>query len=300
MSVIPQLLLVRYLFQQGQDALAEKGPYSAGLAVSLFQDAIELMAWTIAKEVDAKVSEKAPFESLWDAIKSAPKNASGKELPLKAKVVDVNKARVGFKHYGNLPAESDVSKFEGYASQFLQIACRDFFGFEFAEISLIDLIQHPTAVGHLRAAEKAIASSDAREALSEIAKAYHYLGKPMGTLVPRLGNDLSRALPQFGQAARSVAPGVKALEDHVGAMRDFVVVTALGIPLLDYFRLRLLLPGVAKFGDGSFQVQWIGLRPVDADDAAFGLKFVIRYALASQELLGGLTPADRRLLFGDE
>ena len=298
-SAVPQLLLVKYLFQRGQDVLAENGPYSAGLAVSLFQDAIELMVWTVAKEVDAKISDKTGFEALWDAVKTAPKNVPVKEIPLRAKVLDVNKARVGFKHYGILPANTDAAKFEGYTEQFLMATCDEFFGLSFSEISLLDLIQHRAAAEHLRAAEKAIAANNAALALEECAKAFHYLGRPLATMLPRLGESLSTALSGNETQGWMLERAARALEHNVDGLRDFVVVTSVGVSLMDYFRFRLVIPSVLKFGDGKFQVQWFGGKPAELEDAQFALKFVTDYGIAVQELLGKLTEKDRKILWGE-
>jgi len=300
MSAIPQLLLVKYLFQRGQDTFAEKGPYSAGLSVSLFQDAIELMVRTIAKEVDAKVSDNTGFDTLWDAVRSALKNVGRKELPLKAKVLDLNKARVGFKHYGNLPADADAAKFAGYAEQFLVAACNEFFGLSFYDISLVDLIQHKVAQEHLRAAERAVAANDAASALEECAKAFHYLGKPLAVLIPRLGDNFSSVIASADARGRNIQRAAREVEDNVAGLRDFVVATSVGVPLLDYFHLRLVIPGVLRLGDGKFQVQWFGGKQAELENAQFALKFVTDYGIAVQKLTGKLTEMDRKLLFGED
>jgi hypothetical protein len=256
------------------------------------------MAWTIAKKVDAKVTDKVAFFSLWDAIKAAPGNGGGKELPHKAMVLDVNKARVGFKHNGNLPANTDATKFETYTEQFLTDSCTEFLGLNFNDVSLFDLIQHKEGTAHLRKAEKAIAVGDASTALEECAAAYYCLGRPMATLLPRLRNDLSRAVGRVRPDGRIIEPAVRVLEDNVNGLRDFTVATSLGVSLPDLLRFRFVIPGLIVSGTGCFQFQWIGGRQPKHDDAVFALRFLTDYGLAMQDALAGLTDADRKLLFG--
>lgn len=99
-----QLLLAKYILLRGQDLFSRDDPMSGGLAISLSQDSVEILVWTIAKELEAEVRDKDPFTKLLDSIESAKKNTARPPLPLKAKLLELNSARVNFKHYGNLPA----------------------------------------------------------------------------------------------------------------------------------------------------------------------------------------------------
>lgn len=298
MNAIPQLLLVKYLFQKGQDALGETGPYSAGLAVSLFQDATELMARTIAHQVDANVGRNTSFEALWDAIKAGKKNPEGKELPLKTKALAVNNARVGFKHYGNLPDAAHAARFGADTEQFLDISCKDFLGREFKDISLIDLIWHKEAAEHLRTAQKALSNNSSETVLQECALAFHYLGSPMGALLPRLDNTRFNL---SGTAERHLAmldAAVRGMEQNINGLRNFTMATSLGISLFDYIRFQLVTPRIAVSITGSFQIQWFGGRKAEPENAAFALRFVTDYGVAVEKVVAGLTEADRKLLFG--
>src|SRR5208337_3719338 len=102
-----KLFLAKYLFLSGQDFLRRDEPYSYGLAVSLFQDAAECLLYNIAIHVEApsnKDKQNIPFMEYWTIIKDAPKNSNKLEVPLKPQMKNLNRDRVGFKHYGSLPA----------------------------------------------------------------------------------------------------------------------------------------------------------------------------------------------------
>jgi len=150
---IQQLLLAKYLYQKGNEILSRQNPISSGLAISLFQDSVEILIWTIAKEFEASVNDNEPFFRLWDSIKSAKKNLNQTELPLKAKMIEMNKARVNFKHYGNLPDPSEALKFLAYTEEFLRTSMELFFNTKFGDVSFADLINNVQVKDKIKKAE---------------------------------------------------------------------------------------------------------------------------------------------------
>src|SRR5256885_15730542 len=81
---VEQLLICRYLFLEGVRALDSKLPFAPGLAVSLFQDAAELLLAVVAVHVDAKVGANTSFMTFWELVEQAPKNIGGLQVPSKA------------------------------------------------------------------------------------------------------------------------------------------------------------------------------------------------------------------------
>lgn len=299
-SAIQQLLLSKYLFQKGSDALLENGPYSAGLAVSLFQDAIELMARTVATHVDAKIEKNTSFETIWDKIKEAPKS-TGRELPLKTKCIALNVARVGFKHYGNLPDAKNAARFQADTELFLDESSALFFGLKLDSISMADLIQHEKAKDHLHKAETALLKGDFQEVLIECAHAHYYLSQALSSMLPPLGNDVSgavRSIEPYGNVLESV---VGVMKDHFNGLRDFTIASTLGMSLIDFVRFRFIKPGISRSPfTGSTQIQLHAGRVVEQGEAAFAIKFVTDYGIAAQTLLSGLSTNDRKLMFGND
>ena len=114
--MISQLLVSKKLYHEGCRQLSLNDPISDGLAVSLFQDAVEIYIWTLIKERSIDVGKNPEFTNNLGSIAN-----SGTSVPLKAKLLELNKARVNFKHYGNLPAHRDAEKFRSYAQDFWSI-----------------------------------------------------------------------------------------------------------------------------------------------------------------------------------
>ena len=150
--MIDQVLIAKRLFSIGSTYSEEADPLSAGLAISLFQDSVELLVWCIAKHHSVAVKDNDAFTSLLEKIE----RISPDGVPHKAKMLELNKARVGFKHYGNLPASSESTKFRSYTQDFLVISCQRFLGINFDEVSLSSLIQIQKVREHVQNAEKSM------------------------------------------------------------------------------------------------------------------------------------------------
>jgi hypothetical protein len=281
-----QLLLVKYLYQQGEDALSERGMFSAGLAVSLFQDAVESLAWTIAKEVDADIKERDGFEGYWEAVKHGKNNPARKELPPKTKMRDLNKARVNFKHYGVIPADGEAAKLQTYSEQFMVEACKEFFGVDFMSLSAIELIHDSNVSAHLRLAEQAIAKNEVDEAMTECALANGFIEDTIETLLPPLPvdwNDLVGGQPVVAQSR------LKEVEATVTTMRNFTLATSLRIPLDEFLRFKELVPSVV-YHEGEQHMLSLPQpsHKFTMDDAKFAFRYLANFALTLERTIGGL------------
>ena len=95
--MIEQVVIAKRIFTIAERYSQQSDPLSAGLAISLFQDSVEQLTWCIVKNLDLDVKDSEGFVSLLSKIEKK----SGESIPQKAKVLELNKARVGFKHYGN-------------------------------------------------------------------------------------------------------------------------------------------------------------------------------------------------------
>lgn len=282
-QTIEQVLLVKYLFERGEDALSEGNDFSTGLAVSLFQDSIELLVWTIAKEVDAKMADKAAFEFVWDSIKTGSKNHESKELPFKARMLDLNKARVGFKHNGNLPAAIDGAKFQVHTEQFLTTSCSMFLKMDFGELSMANLIKDQQIAGHIKAAEKALLDNEHATAVKQAATANALLSRLVDKVIPPLPFDWKDLMPAGGVKDRA-----KLVEESVTALRAFTVTTAMRLPLAEVIRFKNITPKVILRNGRPVRFFELRKTPITSDEAKFAVRHVTKFALAIELTLSGI------------
>jgi hypothetical protein len=223
-------------------------PVSSGIAISMFQDAVEIYIWTLVKERNITTKDQAGFVSNLEAVQKA-----GFNIPYGGKLLELNKARVGFKHYGNLPAHAEVGKFRAYVGDFLQAAMFEHFSVRFDELSLVDLVSDGKIREHLKLAEQNIAGASMREAAEELAKAKTLLFASLNKYVPKVDSHLR----DTDRLLNSI-PGVRGvntfayLAEFLGALREASLVALFRLPLQDYNFLKGSLPSASRTSSGKW------------------------------------------------
>lgn len=256
-----QLLLSKRLFNEGVTFARRPDAVSCGLAISLLQDAVELFVWALIKDRSISVKDTSSFTTNLEAIEKA-----GISLADRAKIQELNKARVGFKHYGNLPAPDEARKFLTYAEDFLRSGIKDHFGQDFDSVSLVDLVSFPDVREHLQYAESAISGGDFRNAVRETAIAKSLLFSRLERHIPEVDRNLSSFDGVLERATETRGlSGFKYVANYLGLLREVNFITLLRIPLADYTFLRTHLPRATRFGDGNWQT--VDIRSVQPDEA---------------------------------
>jgi hypothetical protein len=228
--MIDQLLISKKLYQEGCRQHDLSDPISDGVAVSLFQDAIEIFIWTLIKDKNISVGKNSDFTNNIGLVVAA-----GFRVPSQPKLLELNKARVNFKHYGNLPARRDVDKFRTYTQEFLVEACLEHFGTSFSDLSGASLIRSAELQDYFQSARSA-ANSD------QFLPAYEGLGKAKYVIF----RELSARLPRFETRDRDQARNFQAL-------RDLLLVAVHKIDLTEYKFASFALPTTVRTVSGKFQ-----------------------------------------------
>jgi hypothetical protein len=282
-----QLVLVKYLYRLGEATLDHVDPMSCGAAVSRFQDAVELCLWTVAKEKAISLKRDDHFDKVLHLVATQIEKDTGTGLPAVSGMRELNIARVSFKHYGNLPDPSDARKFLAYTSSFLAATVKAAFDVDFDAVSLADRIQDDAIKATIKAAERNALQGDFTGCAVECSKAEHMISERLGRVLPEVPDRLSDVSGAFDRlAAYGMREAMKRLESYLDSVRNFLLVTAVDIPLQDYSRFRTTMPRLTQ----SLSGKWDGYRQKDdysEDDAAFAIRYVTNYALAAQSLVVG-------------
>lgn len=165
--MLKNLIQARFLFEK---ALVLWEPYreiSNGLVVSLLQDSAEIALWAIVKSHSVQVKDQEPFVSTLDKVGSA-----GLLIHGKAQILELNKSRVSYKHYGLSPAATDVPRFIEGARFFLKENVREHLALDFDAVSLADEISDPEVRVLLKEAERFRSEGDLQEALIQASLAF--------------------------------------------------------------------------------------------------------------------------------
>lgn len=161
------LIQAKFLFEKAQMLWEPYREISNGLVVSLLQDAAEIALWAIVKSRDVQVKDKEQFVSIIESSSS-----SGLVIHGKAQILELNRSRVLYKHFGLSPAASDVPRFIESASFFLRENVRQHLALDFDTVSLADEISDVGVRTHLKEAEHFRNEGDLKEALIQASIAF--------------------------------------------------------------------------------------------------------------------------------
>jgi hypothetical protein len=287
-----QVLLARFLLHEGERALARESAMSAGLAVSLFQDAAVLMIWAIAKSLDANLRDQAPFDSFWDAVATAPKNAERLELPSRAALRELNKARVNFKHYGQLPLPEDATRFRTATDVFLRETAERFLKVDLESYSLADLLHNQAARNKIKEAEQLFKEERWQDCVEACALAERAAAKDFEGIIPEPDPHLEDVgiLIDGRSSSSNGRRAFRYLREYLNALRSVSIQGLTGRNVKHFAWFKSIAPTVLEFKSGNVQFTYSsrGLgRKAGRAEAEFCIKYVTDFALQAQERLAG-------------
>lgn len=266
--MISQLLLSKRLYTIGSDYASRSDPVSAGTAISMFQDSVEILCWSILKELDIQVKDTAQFTSFFGLIENSENNVDAKKLPFKAKLLEMNKARVNFKHYGNLPDVSEAKKFKGYTEEFLRLSFNVFFKSDFDSISLAQLIPSDGVRSAVENAENYLSEGQLLEASQQLAIAKNRLFQKFSEILPTVDRNIKEFDNILAQAAGYKGftgyHGIRAFAyvyEYLDRMRDFNIASLCEISMQEYALMKSILPSAYQTGDGKWHYTAASSKP---------------------------------------
>ncbi len=250
-TVVGQLLVSKRLYAVGLSHSEANDSFSAGLAISLFQDSVELLCWTLITELNPPISDKAAFTTYFDLIEKAPNNKECKKLPLKAKMLAMNKVRTSFKHYGILPAISEAKKFQIHTKDFLQESFSIFFDLDFDSLSLSKTIPFKDVRSSVEEAESALSEGNIRNSISHLSVARNLLFEKFSAYFPSVDSSIAQSdhyLSAIAQESRVMGygrvQGFSYLYEYLNRLKEFHFVSICGITMHQYKFMERTLSSV--------------------------------------------------------
>lgn len=250
-----KLVLSKYLFFKGQDALKENILFSPGHAISLFQDSVEILLWTISLHIDANVKPNQSFEGFWDVIRDAPGNPEKKDVPFKSNMISLNKEQVSFKHYGNLTSKVNAITFSDYTEEFLRECMRRFLSKDFDDVSLADLIEDLKIRELVKQAEQYLDEGNLKDCIVECAKADNLISDKMLLVVPSVDRNLGSNLFMLGHPADAqIQASFNYIKGYLENLRTVIAISWFNVNPGDCAQFKGIIPKVIKFDAGNFSV----------------------------------------------
>jgi hypothetical protein len=273
--MLPQLLLSKRLFLEGRDYSRRGDPVSCGLAISLFQDSVELYLWALIKEQNISVKENSGFTKYLDAIEEKQVT-----IPFRAKLLDLNKARVNFKHYGILPATEEAIKYLAYTEDFLKDAMEAHFSIDYDTLSIVDLVIYGDVREELKAVERLRIESKLADAASHLAIAKAMLLGRLDKYVPRASKNLADIDRLLNKSLGATGiNGFRYITQYLDVMRSFSIASMLQMPLEDFGFLETSLPNVSKTMDGKWHTVFTRMPSLTNEDIQRMLSVVVELSI---------------------
>lgn len=156
-ATIRQLALIKYMFRQGSEQSHQPSPLFV-VALLHFQDAAESFLHLACLHHGITVPAQCKFLQYWAVLAGVGTVLHGPEMDR------LNKARVNFKHHGNLPNEQDMEFFRVTTQAFFDDNTPLLFGRGFEDVSMVDLVSCAPSREHLKPshARRVIAQERAR------------------------------------------------------------------------------------------------------------------------------------------
>jgi hypothetical protein len=192
-------------------------------------------------------------------------------------MIEVNKARVNFKHYGQLVQAASAREHVAYAEDFVQSVVLELFEQRLEDISLANLIQRKEVRELIKAAEKAYLEERYEDCVTKCAEARHDINTWIAQVFPHLEKPLGKTLD---------GPVAARLEGYLQYVRSIVILSLIRTRLTDFHRFNGISPGILKSPiTGSVQVIMKAGVSISKQDAEFCIDFVTTFALGIEDQL---------------
>ena len=272
-----QLVLVKQFADEADRMLGRKSAFGDGQAVSLMQDAVELLIRAVARNLNVEVQARATLDQMVDAIGKVASDEFGK-IPHRARIEDLNKARVGFKHSGTAPSSEDARRLVRYGVEFLEVAVPRFFDVEYRRISLAQSIRSAEILALLQRAEIAALEGRFNDAMVETSDAVGVVERSLSQVMP-LPTTPIRAPGVDGQA-------IEHLLKYLIGLRNVSIAAMMQFDLRDLMKFRQTAPRVSGSGPTRRQAVFNGPMQYTAEQAESAIAFAISFALAVESRIG--------------
>ncbi|WP_413658613.1 hypothetical protein [Paraburkholderia phenoliruptrix] len=281
-----QVVLCRALYAEAETYLGRNEGIHVGLAVSIAQDAVELFLRAVMKDRPVPGRKIADdFISCMDYIDAAANHDENKYVPFRARLIELNKARVNFKHYGLIPDKADARRLLGYVGDFFDVAAVRFFDVRFADLSVTDLVTSTAVRERLKQAERGLREEELESAFGYSAEA---VDVAMGELVALLTRRWSRWPPpssmRFDDAAMRLVRDLEGYVDGTASRSErMAIMLALAVNITDLVRFESIVPFIHRMAAGNYV--WDRMQDASGltiSDAEFAVSFSTKFALAVQ------------------
>lgn len=287
--IIKRLSLIKYLYKQGIEQSYQTETIATFSILNL-HDSIEMFLKLLAEHNDIK-SDKFSFIEYWNRIEG---------LTLKESMNNLNARRVNIKHKGLLPSKSDIEISRVNTTDFFEQNTKKFFGIDFYEISLLDLISYVSVKEHLEKSQDFLDKGNFEDSIKNSSIAFEEListyeksksswfnhspfhfGKSLSFLNSfhiGLGGDLG------GSQGKKIDEFIDNVKESLEDIQKAVKILSLDIDYKKYSKFKLLTPNIRKNLDGEYYVlETLIKKKLTKNNCQFCIDFVFDCSQKLQE-----------------
>lgn len=166
-STMRRLAFIKGLYEIAAQQSRQAEPMNAA-SVLTFHDSVELFLRLALEHKDAVGKTDLRFLEYWDKLQHQISNG----LTQKESMRRLADARGNLKHQGRRPAREDVEEYRVMTTRFFEENTRIVFDVDFANISMIGLVQPPAARQSLKQSASLIEIGDVRAAIMKLRMAF--------------------------------------------------------------------------------------------------------------------------------
>lgn len=272
MDEVQQLSLAKQFADDADRQLSRRDDYGNGQAVSLTQDAVELIVRAACRHRGVTITDKATIADMIRELDAHEQKSGLSPTPHAQRVRDITVSRNGFKHRGIAVTQADAERFVRYGVDFAEVAVPQFFALEWKSLSLADAIRDEAVRSVVKLAESYLAQEQFDEALVESAAAVRILEHVLERLIPVA-------------VWRGEFDANRATADYLNGLRLISLSALVQIDVRDLLRFRSLGVNVHTSASGQRQVTRTRVLHAEPEHALFAVEFARSFALAVQTRL---------------
>ncbi|HTA77248.1 MAG TPA: hypothetical protein VK791_08835 [bacterium] len=294
-QILRRLAFIKYLFGLANDQVVSPHPLNA-VSILTMHDSVELFLELAARHLDVEKPNKQEifFIQYFELIN---KKMTEVKLSRQIDIGRLNKQRVGLKHDGIIPSESDIKEDHEIVISFFRENCKEVFGVEFNDVSMTHLVMDEESRESLVIGKGFITKGMYEDAQSSIAvsfrqlidnymnlnrKNFHQTPLDFG---PSFNFVKLHEIPRLAKDDMQVRNFLTDLVDAVESLQNAMKINGLGLDFNKYLKFKFLTPHVNKTADGKFHTIFGDPRKeheFTKDDCDFCFDFIIESALKLQ------------------
>jgi len=284
--ILKRLSILKLLYKIGVEQ-SYKGEMTSFFSILSFHDSIEMFLKLAAETKNKKDCKN--FMQYWEMLP---------ELTLKESIRNLNSSRVNLKHKGITPSKLDIETSRVNTTSFFEQNTKTYFGIEFKDVSLFELIKYERTKELLVSANSHLNSKNFKECVIDATKAFNELlleykksksadysyRTPFDIIETVSFNNRSWSREDRTPIDNKLKDTFKTVNENFKKIETTLQVISLGIDYKKFIKFNILTPEFYKSTNGEYQIISNGEeKKWTEQNCEFLVDFVLDSALILQD-----------------